>query len=334
MSDASELTCVVPGCGGPASGVCINGLTFEECPDVVPVGSFEVSALDRPQAADTSPLVVTQRSSSLDAAACDALLRDKGGAVVALVAGPGAGKTTLIATIYELARRGRMARFGFAGSETIRGFEERCYLARTASDGTFPDTPRTPRRAALSFAHLRLATATATVDLVMSDRSGEHFDDLLARPGRAVEFPELVRATVVLQLVDAERLSNAQHLETSRSRRLFGAMSQSGALDGKPLLLVATKSDLLVDEGAERSAADRLEALRADLERRGAGRTRVTAHMTASRARPGSAVIGSCLEDLVAALLDVPPPPRYAPHEVEPRTADPLSFLMARLGRY
>ena len=187
--DLDAYTCRVPGCKGPRSGVCINGLSFDECPDVIPIEDA-VQTEDVRAIAETLPnageMVQTGGVSSLDAAACDALLRARGGTVVGVVAGPEVGKTTMIATMYELIHRGRMPAFRFAGSETLRGYEERCHLARMASNGVSSDTPRTPTSAKLSFTHLRLATSSGIKDVIFSDRSGEHFDNVLASPSGIV----------------------------------------------------------------------------------------------------------------------------------------------------
>ena len=87
--DLDAYTCRVPGCKGPRSGVCINGLSFDECPDVIPIEDA-VQTEDVRAIAETLPnageMVQTGGVSSLDAAACDALLRARGGTVVGVVA--------------------------------------------------------------------------------------------------------------------------------------------------------------------------------------------------------------------------------------------------------
>ena len=53
------------------------------------------------------------------------------------------GKTTVLASIYDRLSDGPFAGFRFAGSRSLLGFEQICYLNRLASGGTRPDTPRT-----------------------------------------------------------------------------------------------------------------------------------------------------------------------------------------------
>src|SRR6266478_9212034 len=48
-----------------------------------------------------------------------------------VVAGPiESGKTTLIASLYELFQWSRVSDYLFAGSNTLAGFEQKCYLSR------------------------------------------------------------------------------------------------------------------------------------------------------------------------------------------------------------
>ena len=261
--------CRLPGCGGPAAGVCINALPFDECPDVVePAVTEDLDDSDR-TVSSGSDFVLLPGGHALGATACDALLRQRGGTVVGLVAGPDVGKTTLIGTMYELLTRRRMVRHRFAGSETLRGYEERCHLARIASNSATADTLHTPTMAQLSFTHLRIARSEDRTDVVFSDRSGEHFQRTLDRPNEIAGFEELRRADVVLLLVDLPELLAAPHLQTSNLRKWVMAMGQNGILAGKVVRLVGTKADLVGPGGA--TAPRTLDELAADLSKRAGG---------------------------------------------------------------
>lgn len=329
--DLDAYTCSVPGCNGPRSGVCINGLSFNECPDVIPCGD-EAQAEDDPAIVEIAPasrgMIYTGGVSSLDAATCDALLRARGGTVVGVVAGPEVGKTTMIATMYELIHRGRIPAFRFAGSETLRGYEERCHLSRMASNGTCSDTPRTPTSAKLSFTHLRLSTSSGTKDVIFSDRSGEHFDNVLGRPSEIADFAELKRANIILLLVDLELLLKTPHLPTSQVRRLFMAMDQHALLDNKPVRLVGTKADLANTGEALEVALTALNNLATDLCRRAAGRVPVTPLLIASRARAGSTKIGEGFEELTEAILTETESPAFNAGTSWPETLTELDALM------
>lgn len=290
--DLSKLGCRVPGCGGPRSGVCINGLSFDECPDVQPFADEAGSDTETADGEGTPPnvptvpggrsMTPTSDGPSLNAASCDALLRQRGGTVVGIVAGPDAGKTTMIATIYELLHRRKLDGYQFAGSETLRGYEERCHLARIVSNRDKPDTVRTPTKAKLSFTHLRLATPTAVREVVFSDRSGEHFDNVLNQPAQLSDFAELARADVILVLVELDRLAENPHPIVSYARRLIMGMRQYGLLENKLLRLVGTKADRL-DKWDE--AVVSLTSLAEDLTRRAGANNTFMPLVTASRKR-------------------------------------------------
>lgn len=310
--DLSAMGCTVPGCGGPRSGVCINGLSFDECPDVAPVSDeteSEQSATEEEasmQSESPAPagrsMTRTSEGASLNAGSCDALLRQRGGTVVGIVAGPDAGKTTMIATIYELLHRRKLDGYCFAGSETLRGYEERCHLARVASNREKPDTFRTPTQAKLNFTHLRIRTATAVTDVVFSDRSGEHFDNVLNQPAQLSEFAELVRADVILVLVELDRLASNPHPIISYARRLVMGMRQYGLLESKILRLVGTKADRLNEKRVLDEAVASLTDLAEDLTRRAGANNTFMPLVTASRKRKdgqGDHGLKQLLEDIL-----------------------------------
>lgn len=341
----SAWGCNVAGCGGPKSGVCINGLSFEECPDVVPHSAEVQIALEK--AADVNQLADRETSASpgrsmtrtaheasLNRTSCDALLRQRGGTVIGIVAGPEAGKTTMIAAIYELLHRGKLADYRFGGSETLRGYEERCHLARVASNRDRPDTTRTPNRAELTFTHLRVGTATGTTDVMFSDRSGEHFDNVLNQPAKLAEFVELVRADVILILVELDRLADQAHVITSYARRLVMAMRQYGLLQGKTLRLVGTKADLLDGQEVLNETVASLSILANDLTNRAGEDNIFKPLITASRRRKGGPAdhgLKELLDDILR--TQAQPPfqlPRLVPNKMTEMDALMLPYWAAR----
>lgn len=323
MSDEVPLqSCRLPGCGGPPSGVCINNFAFDECPDVIQQPGTDEKA---DAAIATSPSTVQLPGGrNLDLADSDALLRHRGGEVVALVAGPDVGKTTLIATMYELLHRRRMTAFRFAGSETLRSYEERCHLARMASNASKPNTNRTPISAKANFTHLRVGSADRIRDVLFCDRSGEHFENALSRPAEFANFEELHRANTVVLLIDLVRLVSENQVTVSRLRRLFMAMDQNGLLDEKKLLLVGTKADIAMPTTRSRKAEQLLKAVDEELNRRAGGRFQVKYMIVASRARKGSTQAGEGLERLLEEALH--PAAKHTPITDETWPADPTEL--------
>lgn len=329
MADDSDTRgCRLPGCGGPHSGVCINSLPFDECPDVIELDEDDAPPEEPVEAATET--VALPGGRSLDAAACDALLRQRGGVVVGIVAGPDVGKTTLIATIYELLHRHRMTAFGFAGSETLRGYEERCHLARLSSNAAKPDTPRTSSGVPLSFTHMRIASSGGTRDIFFSDRSGEHFESALARPGDIGGFVELHRADAIILLVDLMQLVRDMHVTVSSVRRLFMAMDQNRLLEGKKVYLVGTKADVAMPTVRSKKAEKELAAVTDELNGRAAGRFTVGRHIVSCRARKGSTSIGEGVEPLLGELLASDPPRLRESDDAWPSSRTELDQLMRR----
>ena len=302
--DLSTAVCRVRGCGGPASGVCINGLAFDECPNVVPAEEVKYGNIEGGRRPD---FVTIGTSSALTIGEADGFMRANGGTLLALVAGPNVGKTTLSSTIYELVRRGRLPGFGFAGSETIHAFEERCFLSRTASMADTPDTVHTPASADVSFLHLGLALDDGRrADLLLSDRSGEHFEEALDQPDSFASFVELVRADAVLLLVDAERLEGNHQAEFARIRKLLLAMSYTGVLLGKIICLVVTKTDKLATNVQRSNVEARAQRLMEEIGRR-IPSAQTHLQFTACRATPGHATIGEGVAELMAASMPAVP---------------------------
>jgi hypothetical protein len=327
------FVCKVPGCNGPESGVCINGLSVKECPDVFKLTDGEPLAdgdiLDTPSSeAPVESLVVTGGLPSLNAVAIDSLLRSRGGIVVGVVAGPEVGKTTMIATLYELVRRGRMSSVHFAGSETLRGYEQRAHLARLASGRTKPDTPHTPVGAKLSFTHLRVETGQTIKEIFFSDRSGEHFDSAIHRPVEFGSFAELERANIVLMLVDLRSLIDRSHLVTSNARSLVLGMTQHGLLAGKALMLVGTKYDLMVTPEEQKIAASALNTLSAALGRRVGGSVSISQLLISSRAKAQTTIVGEGLEALMGEILKEPKCEPYSEELVWPSAMTEFDALM------
>ncbi len=336
--DPIAFGCKVPGCGGPKSGVCINGLSFGECPDVVALSDEAEDDLEKVTVIDESTgnelsaspgrsMTRTADGPSLNGASCDELLRQRGGTVVGIVAGPEAGKTTMIAAIYELLHRGRLDGYRFGGSETLRGYEERCHLARVASNRDRPDTARTPTRAKLSFTHLRVGTAVGITDVVFSDRSGEHFDNVLDQPAQLTEFAELIRADVILILVELDRLAEHSHVITSYARRLVMAMRQCGLLQDKILRLVGTKADLLEKQDVLDETTASLSSLAEDLTKRAGGNSIFVPIVTASRRRR-SGHVDHGLTELLDAILQPQAQATFRLPKLVPKRMTEMDSLM------
>lgn len=335
MTELQNATCKVEGCGGPRAGICLNNLKFDECPDVVVQAENEIG--DDAEVHETSQgpartIIATSLGDSLDAEACDCILRATGASMVGIIAGPEAGKTTLIATIYERIQRAKSSVFGFAGSETIRGYEERCHLARLASGGAESNTERTKTWAELSFTHLAVANHDLRQHLIFSDRSGEHFDNVLDNPNEIISFQELVRAKHIWLVVDLDLLSQGGHALKSGLRKLVMAMQQAQLLEGKRVSVIGTKADLFTDGAALDTIKGHLDEIIADLKKRVPAEIAFARHMVGCRSPKGSSEYGSGIDELLASLIESEEEASCDMTYRLPTAPNQLDLLMQRLG--
>lgn len=298
------LKCNQQGCVGPEGESCIENLPFDQCPNVVDIDEVEEQKIapilpDEKAQESGLKIVSTSRGASLDANSCDAFLRQRQASLVALVGGPNVGKTTLLAGIYEKCRKGTLSGYSFAGSETIRGFEQRCFLARERSGGVIPETQHTRSASELCFTHLSVVAEGKKDHWIMSDRSGEHFDRARDYPDIIADFSEIRRADVILFLVDGEKILNKHHQTLAELRALVLCLSRHAFLIDKSLSIVVTKSDRLGSCADKKIVKSRiihlvssldLETKKADLE----------TFFVASRPKKGEAEYGQGYEKLLS----------------------------------
>jgi hypothetical protein len=131
---------------------------------------------------------------------------------VIVVAGmPKSGKTTLMATLYELFQRGPFAGYHFAGSRTQLGFDERCHRGRTASLRDEEDMERT-LPGDVGYVHLAVRAEGGEQPvrhLLFTDISGETFRDEVRNSSSGTRALEMLRrADHFVLLIDAEELAS------------------------------------------------------------------------------------------------------------------------------
>ena len=135
--DATEneqaVRCANPDCKVKTDGRCVEGITpASDCPQfgktLVIVETPDNTTGE--QRATGVPLAHAEALSVIEA---ESALRQKQCSVIALVGPQNAGKTSLIAGVYELLQRGPIANYKFAGSSTFHAFEQACHDARRDS---------------------------------------------------------------------------------------------------------------------------------------------------------------------------------------------------------
>jgi hypothetical protein len=248
-------------CRVSETGNCVEGLAREKCPHFGKEQTTETA----PGATEQTVLRPAGRLSSEKASA---VLRRTATRVIAIIGPREAGKTSLIASVYDLFQLGPIGDVIFAGSQTMHAFEIACHDARAASGRTAPVTHRTPR-GDVQFYHLQVVCGGVKqgIALLLSDRAGEDYSAAGDDTKEATGFVEVVRADTLTVLVDGNRLADPhrRHHAAAEVRMMLAAIGEAGIIpDGQRLAVVLTKNDLLKEadggEAAVEAAFDRLFA--------------------------------------------------------------------------
>lgn len=248
----------------------------------------------------------------------DALTRREANAVMAsapttlvvLAGAASVGKTTLLSVLYEQYLRGGFAEYLFAGSLTLKGFEDRCHLSRLASWQATPDTERTQRGTGSMMLHLRLANRLMEpIDVLFTDIAGEEFDAVRDFPTEASVADIVRRADHFAVALDSTELVNPylRHAARANTRQLMRSGAEHGLLSrATGIQVVATKWDV-IDVDERDSVREFLDQIRTDVvEVMPSVSADVSLHITASRrATDGSIKEGHGFEALLKEWLRV-----------------------------
>lgn len=324
-----EVRCRLENCPIARTGECLEGFSPpEECPNFLretseaagqPPTQVEALEPDEPLMEflpEGEDLAGTPLANVAHSTSC----------TLVLVAGAiGSGKTTLLGGIYEAFQHGPFAGYNFAGSQTLRAFEKRRHLARITSGRAKADTARTPRAQSLPFLHLALKSDSVRHDLLLSDLSGEVFDDVVNTLDAARGLTELKRADHLLLMLDGVHLTDPAQRQAHLGSMISAlrGLIQVGTLRPPTVVhLVVSKWDraVLIPEH-ETLIAHGLDRLQAQL-----GAFQVEWHKVAARSEPGSQVeeghgLGALLRSVTKR--------RYPRHNVQ--EAGPSDFRRAYL---
>lgn len=178
--------------------------------------------------------------------------------VVVVAGSPGSGKTTLIASLFHCFQRGPFAGFLFAGSDTCVGLDRRCFLGRTVSRGIEPDMERTKVGTEQRLIHFRVRPedlSEKSRDILITDISGEEYEDIRHSMDECREFPLFRRADHIVILIDGKRIADSvqKHAAKVEAEQLMGFLYDAGHLSGRCSVHVfVAKCDLLTDEASKR----------------------------------------------------------------------------------
>jgi len=245
---SSTIGCKNNDCNVAVDGKCVEGYQLDECPHVERISVDDIEeVMEAPAPQEQAAVLNLALGDALDRAEASALQCRRLSRAIGIIGPNDSGKTSLLASVYDLLQGGPVSGVGFAGSSTLIGFEKICHDARAASRRIEPHTERTSAGADATFFHLDLREdGTEVISLFFGDRSGEDYlaaaDDL----SRAGEFFELRRADVVTLLVNGEHLVSTEHRHEAKAvtPQIVDALVEAGAFrPGCRLAIVLTKED-------------------------------------------------------------------------------------------
>lgn len=177
---------------------------------------------------------------------------------IVIVGDSDCGKTTLIATIFDLFQFGPYGDFLFAGSRSQVGFEIRCFDSRVESGHEEPKTKKTNTKEEFKFLHLRLKEK-ANIEskgkhLLLSDIPGEVYTRARNLSTEMKNLDLLNRADSILFIIDGEKLSSdfTKDLAITHARAFLNkALDEKKIGVHSKLKIVVSKWDKLYDKGID-----------------------------------------------------------------------------------
>jgi hypothetical protein len=283
-----------------------------------------LNAVEDTASAETSPVMIElPAGDSLDSSSARFVTTHMLTRLIILAGAADSGKTTLLATIYELFQDGPFAGYVFAGSRTLPGFERRSHLARIASGRSHPDTERT-KSAEEGLLHLKVKRADGgrqSRDLLFTDLSGERFRLIKDSTDECMKFDLLKRADHLVVLIDGDKICQMDRRlgAITDTRMLLRSCLDAGMIGAHSFVDIAvTKYDLLVAPVEQVAALDFVrtesESLRKDFETRVA-RLRVVC--VAARQGDSSLPTGYQLDNLFRSWVEDHPIRRYVERSSE-----------------
>lgn len=252
------VQCSNPDCRVADTNKCVEGLSTSECQNFgkepLLIDSDDSDSPD----ADVVALTPASRL-SLDQAAL--VLRRDEGRVIAIVGPHDAGKTSLIAGLYDQLQVGPIASSYFNGSQTLHALEMSCHDARAASERNVPHINRTPL-GEVEFFHIGLTDMPSgeRITLLIGDRAGEDYKSAADDVQIVASFDEIQRADTLTFLVDGQRLTQnvTRHQVRSELLRVVQALVDGGGTSLRQrVAVVLTKLDeVRTSPNADRALSD------------------------------------------------------------------------------
>jgi ABC-type branched-subunit amino acid transport system ATPase component len=263
IETAQPIICANVDCRVAQTTKCIEGLALDKCPHYGRPVNVEAAATAALKAR-TSKGLELPTGETLKAGDATAVLRAGEARVIAIIGPEEAGKTSLIAALFELFQKGPVGESQFASSRSLVAFERACHHARAVSLRDIPHTVRSPH-VEVHFYHLQVGYGTANLaNLLLADRAGEEYraatDDILS----CNEFSEIIRADAMTLLVDGRRLLDLLERQAVKSEliMIMQALIDSGITKSEQrVAVVLTKLDEIMASDKGGRAIEDFDAL-------------------------------------------------------------------------
>lgn len=212
--DFKTIKCSVEDCKVHETGLCVEGVGLDECRNHKPIDDAgendENDTQELEVSADKEPTTIdVYEGEAMEAEETKSVTAESLTRLVLLAGFAYTGKTTLLASLFDLFQQGAIGNYCFAGSKTLIGLERRCHDSRITSGRSTPSTQRTvigtPK-----FMHLKVydAESSSTRNLLFTDIAGEHFKQLTNSADECRKFTLATRADHFVLFLDADMLSN------------------------------------------------------------------------------------------------------------------------------
>lgn len=314
-----QVKCANPDCRVATDGRCIEGFPdTAECPQFGKTPT-DVSAPKSDADSPSVPGVVLPPSITLPVIDAAKILADRFTHVVAIVGPHDAGKTSLIAGLYDLFQGGLVLDIAFARSETLHSFEQACHDSRAASRRETPHMERT-EHGEVRFYHLDLVNTfeKESITVLFADRAGEEYFETRNDPDTAKDFPELGRADTITLLADGAKLLDPglRHNVKSEVRQTLQAALDAGVIrPWQRLAVVLTKLDQVRESERRDKAFEDFNGLIRSLQETFGGHfAKIDSFLIAASPKSSAAQRGEGLADLLKFWLL--PALRHEPTEI------------------
>lgn len=266
-----KCACKEIGCEIGKSGECFNQLTDpEKCShfywleDVQNQGDEEEDEKEDDKGKVTPPKIKLISGEALELEDLTRVTHSFDAKLIAFVGESDSGKTTLLASIFDIFQINNFNNYHFAGSLTQVGFERRCHKSRKESNLQKPATDKT---AAKKFNFLHLATRKKdrlqpVRHFLLSDISGEKLSHASSSTSSMQELDILKFADLVVVIIDGSTLSDIRHRQTTINKtvRFLQKATDEKMITSKTKVCISiSKMDLL--EGSDFNIEEKIRAV-------------------------------------------------------------------------